>query len=429
MNAPENYTSYKERTDDEIDLRDIALAIYSGWKWIAASIIFCVFLGASYAFLISTPIYKTDISYSATPSGLNVLNSMPGTNYSESQAFEEFSQWLSSYENFRAFHETNPDAINSIIKDDLDTDSQVRSFFFNSVSINFPRENEASRTISLQYTEKTDGPQVLNDYFRWTEDMYAQTLADRASRAVDNAIDRNKAKMDAHLRSHQDDIAARIERLQEDDKIRIAELEDRLEAEKQSLISSREERIRVLEHAEQIASRLGIEKPTTPRDLGRQTQDRDIIYAEINSQGGLPLYFMGVEALRAEREVVEQNLEKDAKTSEIRNIESQLQQLRNNRTIEAIAERNNQTPFIEEYNNLRSQNEILSASMVSPGEIDIVTAIHWAYQPNGPESPRTSLIIALSLILGGMLGVIMIFVSKFIYSIKSYKSNYQQSFS
>lgn len=425
MNAPENYTSYKERTDDEIDLRDIALAIYSGWKWIAASIIFCVFLGASYAFFISTPIYKTDISYSATPSGLNVLNSMPGTNYSESQAFEEFSQRLSSYENFRAFHEAKPDAINSIIKGELDTDSQVRSFFFNRVSINPPRENEASRTISLQYTEETDGPQVLNDYFRWTEDMYAQTLADRASRAVDNAIDRNKAKMDAHLRSHQDDIAARIERLQEDDKIRIAELEDRLEAEKQSLISSREERIRVLEHAEQIASRLGIEKPTTPRDLGRQTQDRDIIYAEINSQGGLPLYFMGVEALRAEREVVEQNLEKDAKTSEIRNIESQLQQLRNNRTIEAIAERNNQTPFIEEYNNLRSQNEILSASMVSPDEIDIVTAIHWAYQPNGPESPRRSLIIALSLILGGMLGVIMIFVSKFIYSIKNYKPNYQ----
>jgi len=426
MNAPENYTSYKERTDDEIDLRDIALAIYSGWKWIAASIIFCVFLGISYAFFISTPIYKTDISYSATPSGLNVLNSMPGTNYSESQAFEEFSQRLSSYENFRSFYETKPDAINSIIKGELDTDSQVRSFFFNRVSISSPRENETSRTISLQYTEKTDGPQVLNDYFRWTEDMYAQTLADRASRAVDNAIDRNKAKMDAHLRSHQDDIAARIERLQEDDKIRIAELEDRLEAEKQSLISSREERIRVLEHAEQIASRLGIEKPTTPRDLGRQTQERDIIYAEINSQGGLPLYFMGVEALRAEREVVEQNLEEDAKTPEIRNIESQLQQLRNNRTIEAIAERNNQTPFIEEYNNLRSQNEILSASMVSPGEIDIVSAIHWAYQPNGPESPRTSLIISLSLILGGMLGVIMVFFSKFIYSIKNYKANYQQ---
>lgn len=425
MKAPEHYSAYNERRDDEIDLRDIALAIYSGWKWIAASIIICVSLGAAYAFLIATPIYQTDISYSATPSGLDDLNSMPGTDYSESQAFAEFSQRLSSYENFRAFYETNPNAINSIIKDELDTESQARSFFFNSFSLSPSQEDEASRTFSLQYTEKTDGPQILNDYFRWTEDTYAKTLADRATRAVDDTIDRNKAKMDAHLRSHQDDIAARIARLQEEDKIKIAELEDRLEAEKQSLVSSREERIRVLEHAEQIASRLGIQKPTTPRDLGRQTQDRDVVYAEINSQGSLPLYFMGVEALSAEREVVEQNLEEDAKTPEIRNIESQLHQLRVNRIIGAIAERSNQTPFIDEYNNLRSENDILSANSVSPDEIDIVSAINLAYPPNGPESPKTSLIIALSLILGGMLGVFMVFVSRFITGMKDYKSNLQ----
>ncbi|WGI25165.1 hypothetical protein QEN58_17805 [Halomonas alkaliantarctica] len=346
---------------------------------------------------------------------------MPETSYSESQALEEFSQRLSSYENFRSFYEIKPDAINSIIQDELDTDSQIRSFFFNQISITPPREDEAPRTLSLQYNEKTNGPQILNEYFRWTEEMYSQVLVDRASRAVDNAINRNKAKMDAHLRAHQDDIAARIEILQEEDKIRIAELEDRLEAEKQSVVASREERVRILEHAEQIASNLGIEKPTTPRDLGRQTQDRDVIYTEINSRGGLPLYFMGVDALRAEREVIEQNLEEDANTQEIRNIESQLQQLINNRTIETITNRENQTPFIEEYNNLRSQNEILSANIISPSEIDIVSAIHWAYQPNGPESPRSSLIIALSLVFGSMLGVILVFILNFIASIKKYK--------
>tara|TARA_R110002049_G_C9169900_1_gene561837 strand:+ start:5388 stop:6662 length:1275 start_codon:yes stop_codon:yes gene_type:complete len=421
MNAPEKYAAYNERRDDEIDLRDIALAIYAGWKWIALSIISCVILGLLYIYFISTPTYSTDITYSSTPGGLSVLNSMPGTSYSESQALEEFSRRLSSYENFRSFYEKNPDAINSITQGELDTDPQIRSFFFDKINIPPPREDEASRTLSLQYNEKTDGPQILNEYFRWTEEMYSQALVDRASRAVDNTIDRNKAKMDAHLRAHQDDISARIEILQEEDKIRIAELEDRLKAEKQSVVASREERIRILEHAEQIASNLGIEKPTTPRDLGRQTQDRDVIYTEINSQGGLPLYFMGVDALRAEREVIEQNLEEDANTEEIRNIESQIQQLINNRTIETIANRENQTPFIEEYNNLRSQNEILSASMISPSEIDIVSAIHWAYQPNGPESPRSSLIIALSLVFGGMLGVILVFILNFISSIKRYK--------
>jgi len=419
MNAPENHFTYNEKKDDEIDLRDIALAIHAGWKWIAISTAFCVLMGFIYAFLVSTPIYSTDISYSATPGGLNALNSMPEINYSEPQAFEEFSKNLSSYENFKSFLEENPDTLSSIKKEN--PDSQVRSLFFDRIDIITPGENEETRRISLQYTEEMDGPKILNEYFRWSEEAYAQTLADRATRTVGNAIDRNRSKMDAHLRSHQDDISARIERLQEEDEIKIAELEDRLQAEKQSVISLREERIRVLEHAEQIASRLGIEKPTTPRDLGRQPQDRDVIYAEINSQGGLPLYFMGVEALRAEREVIEQNLEEDVKTEEIREIESQLQQLSRNRTIEAITSREKQTPFIEEYNNLRSQNEILSASMISSGEIDIVSAINWAYHPEHPDSPRHSLIISLSLILGGMLGIMLVFISNFVSSLRGYK--------
>ena len=422
MNDPEKYAPYNERADDEIDLRDIAIAIYSGWKWIAASIISCFLLGILYIYFISSPTYSTDISYSATPGGLNVLNSMPGTSYSEHKAVEEFSQRLSSYENFKNFYEKNSEDLDSILNGELEPDSQVRSFFSERVNISVPGNEETARTLSLQYTGNTDGPKILNNYFSWTEEILVQTLIERATRTVDNAVDRNKEKMDAHLRSHQDNIASEIERLKENDEIRLAELEDRLEAEKQSVIFSSQERIRVLKHAEEIASRLDIEKPTTPRDLGRQTQDRDVIYAEINSQGGLPLYFMGIEVLRAEREVVEQSLGEDAKTAEIRNIKSQIQQLINNRTIEAIANRENQTPFIEEYNNLRSQNEILSASMVSPGEIDVVSVIHWAYQPNSPESPRPSLIVSLSFILGGMLGVMLIFISNFISSVNRHKN-------
>lgn len=422
MNASEHHAPYNER-DDEIDLRDIAIAIVSGWKWIASSIIVCVVLGLVYIYVLSTPQYSTDIAYSTAPGGLSVLNSMPETSYSESEAFEEFSQRLSSYENFRNFYEKNPEHFTSILNSDAEASGLIRSFFFNRMALSPPKDDDSSpsRTLSLQYTGETDGPQTLNDYFKWAEDRYIQTLIERASRAVDSAIDRNTEKMNAYLESHKDDMAARIERLQEDDKIRIAELEDRLAAEKQSIIYSREERVRVLKNAEKIASRLGIEKPTTPRDFGRQTQDRDVIYAEINSQGGLPLYFMGVEALQAEREVIEQNLKEDAKTEEIRNIESQLHQLKNNRTIEAIRKRENSTPFIEEYNNLRSENEMLSAGVVSPDEIDVASVTHWAYQPDGPESPRSSLIIALSFMLGGMLGLMLVFVSNFVSSIRGYK--------
>ena len=426
MNAPENYYSYNEM-DDEIDLRDIALTIYNGWKWIASSIIVCMLLGFIYIYVLSTPQYLTEIAYSTEPGGLRVLNSMPGTSYTESQAFEEFSLQISSYENFRTFYKKHPDLFSSIMDGESESISKIRPFFFSKLDLTAPQEkdeeSQPSRTLSLQYNNEINGPKILNDYFSWTESKYIETLIERANRAVNSEISRNSEKMSAYLKSHKDDIASKIERLQEDDKIKIAQLEDRLAAEKQSIIYTREERIRILEHAENIASRLGIEKPTTPRDFGRQTQDRDVIYAEINSQGGLPLYFMGLEALQAEREVIEQNLREDSKTKEIRNIESQLQQLKNNRIIEAIQNRENSTPFIEEYNKLRSENEILSASMISPDEIDVASAIHWAYQPNAPDSPKTGLIMALSLILGGFLGIFILFISNFVASVRRYKNH------
>ncbi|RDB41755.1 hypothetical protein DU490_16765 [Halomonas sp. DQ26W] len=426
MNAPVNHSPPRE-SDDEIDLRDIAIAIHDGWKWIAGSIAASLSIGLIYIYLITTPQYSTEITYTPSPGGLNALNNMPGTNYTETQAFEEFSQHLSSHENFKFFHKENPDHLSPLLESSQDEMSRLRSFFFGSLKINQPsQENGLSRKISLNYTKNIDGPQLINDYFRWTEETYVETLIARAQRAVDSTIARNSERMAAHLEVNKEDIEARIARLQEEDRVKIAELEDQLHAEKKSVISSREERIRILENAEQIADRLGIEKPTTPRDLGRQTHDRDVIYAEINSQGGLPLYFMGVEALKAEREVIELNLERETKTAEIRNIESRLSQLRNNRTIEALLNREELSPFSDEYNSLRSQNKILAANVVTKDEIDVVSAIHWAYQPNSQDSPKKGLSLVLSLIIGVMLGVILVFFSTFIKSIKHHKETHKE---
>ncbi|RUA22382.1 hypothetical protein DSL92_06300 [Billgrantia gudaonensis] len=52
--------------------------------------------------------------------------------------------------------------------------------------------------------------------------------------------------------------------------------------------------------------------------MGRQSSDREVVYAEINSQDGLPLYFMGTGRCKAEREVIEANLREDAKTPQYR---------------------------------------------------------------------------------------------------------------
>jgi len=103
-------------------------------------------------------------------------------------------------------------------------------------------------------------------------------------------------------------VEARIARMQEKDAIKLKQLRDELEAEIASVIASREERIRTLQNAEAIAADMGIQLPTTPRDLSPRQGNAEVGYAEIkatSSQDGLPLYFMGVDALKAEREVTE----------------------------------------------------------------------------------------------------------------------------
>ena len=189
-----------------------------------------------------------------------------------------------------------------------------------------------------------------------------------------------------------------------------------------ALVASRQERIRLLSQAEQIAEQLNINRPTTPRELGRQQDERDVIYAEINSQNALPLYFMGTEALRTERLVLERNLHEEAKTAEIRAIEKEIEQLQQNREIEAILAREQEHPFIGSYHDLQEQNLMLQASRITPEDIQVATVTLWGYQPDTSDSPRRSLTLALALIGGAMLGVILIALARLASSIRQHRS-------
>jgi len=354
---------------------------------------------------------------------------MPGVSYSETQTARELTQRLASYENFSQFLEQDVSgrdlfmaALGAAVEEQ-ELDLTQRRLFADSLTVTPPDPDKESQltALTLVYGEQLAGPDLLNAYFSWTDQHYRQRLVDRAQRAVELAIEKNHAQMQAFLEAYQEDIEARVVRMQETDSVKLAKLHDQLDAEKQSIVAAREERVRVLHRAEQIAAQLGITRPTTPRDLGRQNVEREVIYAGINSQQGLPLYFMGTEALRAEREVVEANLREEAKTPDIRNIEMQISQLQHNRDIEALQNREQDSPFIEEYNALQQENTLLRANLINADEIEIAEVTQWAYEPSGPSEPRKALILALSLVLGGMLGVMLVFLARFAGSLRSYR--------
>jgi LPS O-antigen subunit length determinant protein (WzzB/FepE family) len=102
------------RADDEIDLRDLALALIEGWRWILGTMVAVIALAALYLF-IATPISSTNIVFAPSSDGLQTLNSLPGINYSREDVIGEFSVQLSSYENFSHFLEASEDHRNRLV--------------------------------------------------------------------------------------------------------------------------------------------------------------------------------------------------------------------------------------------------------------------------------------------------------------------------
>lgn len=414
------------RQDDEIDLRDLVMALIKGWKWVAGTIAVVVAMAMVYL-LVATPVYSTNIVFAPSSDGLQSLNTLPGISYAEDEVIGELAVRLGSYENFSNFlaasedhRERLVDALQGITDESQLPAIQYR-FFTNNFAVSrlgdAEDETDLRQKLTLSFTDRVDGPDFANRYFQWTESQLTSTLAERAQTTIARTIRNNESRMAAILDAQEEQIEARIARMQESDAIKIKQLQDELNAEIASVIASREERVRVLRNAESIAERMGIKRPTTPRDLSPRQGNAEVVYAEINaanSQDGLPLYFMGVDALKAEREVIETNLREETKTATIRDLEKQIAVLENNREIEALKARESNAAFSEEYNQLKEENTLLRANQVNEDEIEISRVISWAYLPAGPDSPKKLLILALSVVLGGMLGVFVLMVVRLV---------------
>ena len=134
-------------------------------------------------------------------------------------------------------------------------------------------------------------------------------------------------------------------------------MQDELKALRQQIKTARQDRIAQLGEAIAIAKSLGIEKPTTPSALGEKRvvpASSSVMRTEINNQQ-IPLYFMGVEALSAERTALLQRKSDDFTEGRIAQIARELQLLQSNREIEVLKQRQNEDLFLSGVEPLRAE--------------------------------------------------------------------------
>lgn len=355
--------------DDEIDLRDLALMLIEGWYWIVGTVVVAVI--AAFAYLtITTPTYETRFravpASSANFSGFSLVN---GFSITPEEAYRALGNRLSSFQNFEDYVEANRDRF------ELEEDVDLGREFDSRLSISglaAELDGSAMMEIRYSYPEGEQGEAILNDYIRVTSEQVWETLRNRFD-------DYNRAQ--------------------------IANLNTRLDLQKETLQRSREERLFTLEQAITVARRLDIEKPTTPQQFGRQTTGNEVIYADISSgEGSLPLYFMGYQALEADRDTLRESIDQGLSNEDIRETQQQLEQRL--RVAELLSS-----------GRLYGVDEGVETNHTER----VVDVVEYAFPPAGPSEPRKALILALSLILGGMLGVILVFLSRFAVSLRGYR--------
>jgi LPS O-antigen subunit length determinant protein (WzzB/FepE family) len=124
---------------------------------------------------------------------------------------------------------------------------------------------------------------------------------------------------------------------------------------------------------------------------------------EINNQQ-IPLYFMGVDALKAERAALMARKSDDFTEGRISQIAKELQLLKSNRQIEVLNQRKNEDIFLAGIEPLRAEIARLKNLNVNLDNLKLVVIDRQALEPLQPVKPKKTLIILFGLIAGGLLG-------------------------
>ena len=303
--------------NDEIDLVELFRSIWQQRKLIALVTLLGALLAAVYAFL-ATPEYQIQsVLRPAQIKDLDALNRTGVYELTPKQAMQRVGAALDSYERRLEFFRANQGLFEALREPNRTLEQTFESFNRDAFKMLQPDPKKLDNLsafvgIQLTYPGGVNGVALLNGLVAYTLESERERIAADLAAVIQNRLDHLERKISAARASYEADKEARIAKLLEADNLKRAELLDELKALRQQLKTRRDNRIAQLDEAIRIARSLGIGKPTTPSALGEgaRAAQGSVIRTEVNNQQ-IPLYFMGSEALEAERDILLQRRSDD----------------------------------------------------------------------------------------------------------------------
>ncbi|MFZ5460387.1 MAG: Wzz/FepE/Etk N-terminal domain-containing protein [Pseudomonadota bacterium] len=411
MNAATPPQVLASATPDEIDLIQLFRSLWKQKFLIGGIAGVCTLVGLLYSML--APRYYTvqSVLRPAAIKDLDELNHLGIYELSPNKALAQVGAALDSYDNRLGFFRDNQQLFADLAQPGRSLEQTFESFNDEAFKLLQPDPKKAEGTtpfvgIQLTYPENINGVEVVNGFVQYSLNNVRQQIAADLETLIGNRLNQLETRMDAARANYEASKEIKIAKLSEADALKRAQLNDELAALRQQLKTRRDNRINQLNEAIRIATSLGITKPTTPSSLGAAqiTSQGSVIRTEVNNQQ-IPLYFMGSEALEAERKALLARRSDDFTEPRIAEIARELKLLEHNRQIEALNSRENEDLFLKDLAGWREEAARLRAMQLDTDSLKLVSIDQSAVEPSRPIKPRKALIVALALVLGGMLGL------------------------
>ncbi|MDH1700771.1 GNVR domain-containing protein [Comamonas terrigena] len=373
-------------------------------------------LAALYAFTAKPSYRVVSVLRPVQVKELDLLNRSKIYSLTPEAALQSVGATLNSYDARMLFYKENPELF-KIFERVGDTPEQ--SFErFNSNSLKVSEVGRASGVppslfLEFVYPESVDGVQIINRFVDFTLRRENERLAMDFEAALKNRIVELEKYIDSSRSIYAEEKESKIANLEEGDKIRVAQLQDELAALRQQLRLLRKDRIAQLSEAIAIAHSLGIKRPTTPSAMGEpDSRGGSSIRAEVNGQP-LPLYFLGTNALEAERSALNARSSDDFGDGRVSQIFKELQMLQRNRQVEALKQRTNEDRYLEDIEEERKELLRLNSLSIDISKLRLADIDRRAVRPDAPVKPQKALIIILGAMLGIILGFGVVLVREF----------------
>ena len=402
---------------NEADLFSLFQAVWLQKKIVITSTVLCALIAGSYAYWV-TPEYQVgSILRPAAINELDALNRSGVYTLPPSEALLKVGSALESYDTRLGFFRNNQALFSQFKTPDRTLEQSFEAFNRSSLKLILPDPKKAALLsayigLELNYPQGVDGVKILNGFVDYAIAAEREQIAADLKVIVNNRLTELKGKLDAARASYETDKEGRIATLLEADSLKRAQLQDELKALRQQLKTGRMDRMSQLDEAIGIARQLGIKKPTTPSALGDPVRsgETSVMRTEINNQQ-IPLYFMGVEALEAERTALQHRKTDDFTAERIAQIARELQLLQSNREVEVLKQRQNEDLFLDGVEPLRAEIVRLGGvANLDISNLKLVSVDREAMEPLGPIKPRKALIVSLGVVVGGLLGIFIVLI-------------------